>query len=1369
MAFGIGSLGDIVGYVKIDGVDKALSDLNKVGQAADSTAKRAELGNKLMTASIVAGAAAFATSVIAASKFEDEMAKVNTVLNVSDEQFRALSAGVLELSKNTHLPTEQLTAGLRALSIAGAPVTEMMSLLGTATTAAEGGMTDVKTAVEGASAVVRAYKMDWSEFGKILDMQFAATKAGAGDFGQLGIAMKSLLPMASSLKVPIDELYATIASMAKVQGLDSTTSGLKMLLAAMSGSQGKWKAAGIEIFDVTGKFRGFGEIIGDLTKKFDSMSSEQQASFEASIGINKRMLSTVASLTSNFDDMQKTLGYVRNSTGSLEDAERKLQDTLGEQVELIGKKLKGAFIEFGESSSGVLKDSLKWLNEHPAALKSVASSTITLTVEIGALAAAYKIAAAASALLKTSWGPAALVIAGVMAAIVGVVAAFKSYEEEQKRSITQISEQMDNLKKLEDRYNSLRDVKVRTREQDEELKKVTSDLSGAYRELGVDIKTADFHFGNFNENIRLQKLSDLMEEQRKLSNEIERFGNVAAITGWQTGVFGAATAAATAVSKIFSKGEEDKRERLELVNAEILELNGVMEIYDETVKKVKPDIDGLMDILVASNKSASDQIALLTKNYTDTGITLGNFNGRLIETTDVVGKQADKVKESYFNWTEYSQLIRTITKDMGPMGTAIDIITDAWGSAYAKTETTNMSLGTIVDKMDKFAVITGIAGLALDLFGIGEKKVVLTTDQVLDRMGAFGESFRLAEERISELNSTVSKYGITAIGDLKIELDAAVSSMTDLYNETDGTSYKIKWMQDYMTYLISSLGEWSRALRILNNDYLDQANILVSDITNAWTYYGKSLDPTIISKFNEALGDQYDQLKQNQNEAVIGSAAWLDYESALLKGYYTIKLLKGQVKDIEGFKQFIKAADEGSDMWKAYGLNAKNVDMILENTWPTIIKTGETVNDINEKIIESTVAVDTWQDVLRNGAIGMGILNAAMDGMNKYGIETTEMLYQQKNDLELLLTTVKAGSYEYQQITDKLGDVYDKLGILNPYIEQQTADIIGLMDAWISFTDTISNKFSVFEEDAKTLKEQLDNIAYFKIDIETGDMEKNIGGAIYALQEYIDTLNPNSQAWIDANKTLTDIKNQFIDLGGSLTDIEPRFDVSAVVSGAEKTTNSILGIKTTAEQNPAVLIADTQNAIYTLGVLSGSYDYFKADIETRPINMYVNTASAWFLLDELVNELNYIVNRDWTAGVAINYQHNGGVLHEGGLLMHAGGPLFGEGAELLRAHSGLNLGTGGREEVPFIGLKGEYVLRNAFVDKYGVNNIETANNTLDAGALTGGREQVQQSEERPIKFEIHNANPQTWISLTDKYIHPRIKKNDLYTVKSTRF
>jgi len=82
--------------------------------------------------------------------------------------------------------------------------------------------------------------------------------------------------------------------------------------------------------------------------------------------------------------------------------------------------------------------------------------------------------------------------------------------------------------------------------------------------------------------------------------------------------------------------------------------------------------------------------------------------------------------------------------------------------------------------------------------------------------------------------------------------------------------------------------------------------------------------------------------------------------------------------------------------------------------------------------------------------------------------------------------------------------------------------------------ESIIGGFSEFETDIRTAMSAIDDILFFKIDLDTTGADEQISALITNLEAYITTLNPESEAYTQARQTLDSLIQRFIAIGGSM-------------------------------------------------------------------------------------------------------------------------------------------------------------------------------------------------------------------------------------------
>jgi TP901 family phage tail tape measure protein len=87
---------------------------------------------------------------------------------------------------------------------------------------------------------------------------------------------------------------------------------------------------------------------------------------------------------------------------------------------------------------------------------------------------------------------------------------------------------------------------------------------------------------------------------------------------------------------------------------------------------------------------------------------------------------------------------------------------------------------------------------------------------------------------------------------------------------------------------------------------------------------------------------------------------------------------------------------------------------------------------------------------------------------------------------------------------------------------------------WGEMLDTLFADYDQFSTDFDTATKALDKLTYFKIDFNTTGADEQINAMIFRMQDFLATLDPNSQAYKDMAAQLEELKKKFTDAGGVL-------------------------------------------------------------------------------------------------------------------------------------------------------------------------------------------------------------------------------------------
>jgi TP901 family phage tail tape measure protein len=222
MSFSLGSAhGEIsVGYdgSGVAAARKDLTGLQSVG---------GDLGKTFTTmGGVLAGVgAAFGVPLALAEKgaigFGKNMANVNSILQLSDDQIASLGDQVQGLSQDVNKGPTELAAALYDIASSGFSGSEGLDILTASAKAANAGLTDTATSAAAIDAVLNSYGESADQAGHVSDILFQTVADGVLTFDQLANNMGNTLPVASSLGISLEELGAAYAQMT-LQGVNAS-------------------------------------------------------------------------------------------------------------------------------------------------------------------------------------------------------------------------------------------------------------------------------------------------------------------------------------------------------------------------------------------------------------------------------------------------------------------------------------------------------------------------------------------------------------------------------------------------------------------------------------------------------------------------------------------------------------------------------------------------------------------------------------------------------------------------------------------------------------------------------------------------------------------------------------------------------------------------------------------------------------------------------------------------------------------------------------------------------------------------------------------------------------------------------------------
>jgi len=369
-----GVTADIIAYIGIDGEDKINTTLGnikgKFGDLATSISSTSPIGIAIGAAAAVLGAAAGA-----AYSFDSNIQGLRGTLNADRGEIAKIGQDLLEISKVNPVTYTDLAEGIGAIHDQGVPASHYTALLSEAVTAASTGMGSLMDIIEGGIDSYERYRDYTSDLAKdqetlrgVYDKQFAIVGTGAINYKDLVDYTGKLLPIAGSLKLPMEQLYSAIATL---NVNEANPAGLLMFLQSISKNREKWQKIGVEVFDpITGSIRGLDTIAREFNTLLIGKTAEEKTDLYNYLGLNRMTGPLFDTLLSNVGQLEGYLNTVATAQGQVRDRAKEATDNLGDQWQMIKNNLNAQMIELGKTTLPPVVDLLKAINTEIAAWNS---------------------------------------------------------------------------------------------------------------------------------------------------------------------------------------------------------------------------------------------------------------------------------------------------------------------------------------------------------------------------------------------------------------------------------------------------------------------------------------------------------------------------------------------------------------------------------------------------------------------------------------------------------------------------------------------------------------------------------------------------------------------------------------------------------------------------------------------------------------------------------------------------------------------------------------------------------------------------------------------------------------------------------------
>lgn len=404
----------------------------QANQSATAVQKIAATGEKLKTVGdnissagqkllpVTVGVTALGTaSVTTAANFESSMSQVQATMGITKDAMSTvngqsvntmdtLSKLAKKMGAETAFSASECAEALNYLALAGYDTQQMCDTLPTVLNLAAAGDIALADASDMVTDAMSALGMGVDEAETMVDQMAKTASTTNTSVAQLGEGILTIGATAKSIKGGTAELNTALGILANngIKGAEGGTHLRNIILSLQNPTDkaaAQMEALGLSVYDSEGNMRSMNDILGDLNKSMDGMTSAEKSNIISTI-FNKTDLSSVNALLANtgetWDSLQKS---ITDSGGAAQQMADTQLDNLQGQITILKSALEGLAISFGELLMPTIKQIVGWVQKFVDWLNGMNDGTKKVIMTVALLAAAL--------------GPVLIVIGKVIAAV----------------------------------------------------------------------------------------------------------------------------------------------------------------------------------------------------------------------------------------------------------------------------------------------------------------------------------------------------------------------------------------------------------------------------------------------------------------------------------------------------------------------------------------------------------------------------------------------------------------------------------------------------------------------------------------------------------------------------------------------------------------------------------------------------------------------------------------------------------------------------------------------------------------------------------------------------------------------------------------
>ena len=258
---------------------------------------------------------------------------------------------------------------------------------------AAAGNIELASASDMVTDAMSALGMETSDADKMVDQMAKTASTTNTSVGQLGEGILTIGATAKTVKGGTAELNTALGILANngIKGAEGGTHLRNVILSLQSPTDTAAKSLqelGVSVFDSEGNMRSLNDILGDLNRSMDGMTSEEKSNIISKI-FNKTDLSSVNALLANTGETWNGLqSAIENSGGAAQKMADTQLDNLNGQLTILKSAIEGFAISMGEALMPMIKNIVAKIQSFVDWLNNLDEGTRQVIVKIGLFIAA---------------------------------------------------------------------------------------------------------------------------------------------------------------------------------------------------------------------------------------------------------------------------------------------------------------------------------------------------------------------------------------------------------------------------------------------------------------------------------------------------------------------------------------------------------------------------------------------------------------------------------------------------------------------------------------------------------------------------------------------------------------------------------------------------------------------------------------------------------------------------------------------------------------------------------------------------------------------------------------------------------------------